>query len=91
MKLCIRKYCSQSQPEIFSYSTLKIFRKGKSSEIKEKTLEIQEKKLEIQEKPDFGTSRRNEMNIQMLSSSLYEQIFGSSIKPKKRDINFINK
>lgn len=87
MKLCMRKYCSQSQSEIFSYSTLKIFRKDKSSEIKEEQL----KTVKITQKTDYGTSRRNEMNIQMLSSSLHEQIFGSSIKPKNQDINFINK
>lgn len=81
MKLCMRKYCSQSHPEIFSYSTLKVFRKDKSNKIIKK----------IPEKIDSGTSRRNEMNIQMLSGSLYEQIFGSSIKSKTLDINFINK
>lgn len=87
MKLCIRKYCSQSQSEIFSYSTLKIFRKEKSSEQKSNKL----KTVGIHEKPDYDTSRRNEMNIQMLSASLYEQIFGSSMKSKNLDINFINK
>lgn len=86
----MRKYCSQSQPEIFSYSTLKIFRKDKNSDVKVKN-EKKEKTIEIPAQTDTNGSRRNEMNIQMLSSSLYEQIFGSSIKTKNLDASLINK
>lgn len=63
MRLC-RKFSTKFNKEITSYSTVKYFRKSKEK-IKPK----------IETKSEY---RENDLNIQMLSSSLYEHIFGKN-------------
>ena len=74
-----RKYSTES--DFYPHSTIKYL--SKSDSVQKKNAKLNNNnKAQIQAKNENDVYRENEMKIQMISKSLYQQIFGDKEYPK---------